>query len=322
MIIGYSFLYPPPISLFLYLDNWLIRDPIRNRLVSHTMYCLQTVQSLGFILNLKKSDWIQAQKFTFIGMEFLTQQNIVRVPADCIESLFLTIKLFLSQTQVSARTFLSLLGKLIAAADFVLLGRLHLRLLQMSLICLETSYSSSQSSGFDQQYDSISFEMVDGHQSLRSGNVHSFSRSQCIPFYGCQSLLMGSSSRVMRLAFHGRWSEDQSQLYINMLEIMAICLALKKAIKYIHHSCVLISTVNTTVVSYINKQGEHIPPTYAWRYGKSSIGAWNTILLSEFVIIQANSIYWQIVFRDWIDLSKQNGLWINQWRIPFYKCSI
>ena len=36
---------------------------------------------------------------------------------------------------------------------------------------------------------------------------------------------------------------------------MAIILALKKAIKYIHHSCVMISTDNTTMVSCINKQG-------------------------------------------------------------------
>ena len=105
------------ISLF---DDWLIR------LLSHTIYCLQTVQSLGLIPNLKKSDLIPAQKFTFIGMEFLTQQNIVSVPADHMDSLLLTIKLFLSQTQVSAQTFLSLLGKLSAAADFVFLGRLHL----------------------------------------------------------------------------------------------------------------------------------------------------------------------------------------------------
>ena len=118
------------ILLFLYLDDRLIS----NRLVSHTTYCLQTVQSLGFIPNLKKSDLIPAQKFTFIGMEFLTQQNIVRVPADPIVSLLLTIKLFLSQTQVSTRTFLSLLGKLNAAADLVLLGRLHLRPLQMCLL--------------------------------------------------------------------------------------------------------------------------------------------------------------------------------------------
>ena len=40
-----------------------------------------------------------------------------------------------------------------------------------------------------------------------------------------------------------------------MLEMMAIRLALKQAITFIHHSCIMISTDNTTVVSYINKQG-------------------------------------------------------------------
>ena len=67
-------------------------------------------------------------------MEFQTKQNIVRVPADCIDSLLLTIKLFLSQIEVLARTFFSLLGKHSAAADFILLGRLHLQPLQMRLL--------------------------------------------------------------------------------------------------------------------------------------------------------------------------------------------
>ena len=60
----------------------------------------------------------------------------------------------------------------------------------------------------------------------------------------------------MRLSFHGRWTEDQSQFLINLLEMMAIRLALKQAISFIHHSCLMISTDNTTVVSFINKQAE------------------------------------------------------------------
>ena len=47
------------IPIFPYLDDWLIRDLIRNRLISHTKYSLQTVQSLGFIPNLKKSELIR-----------------------------------------------------------------------------------------------------------------------------------------------------------------------------------------------------------------------------------------------------------------------
>ena len=44
------------VSLFSYLDDWLIRDLIRNRLISHARSPLQMVQNLGFIPNLKKSD--------------------------------------------------------------------------------------------------------------------------------------------------------------------------------------------------------------------------------------------------------------------------
>ena len=66
----------------------------------------------------------------------------------------------------------------------------------VSLICLETSHSSSRSSGSIQQYDSIPFKMVDGHQLLCSGHVHSSSGSQYIIVYGCQPLWIGSSSRA------------------------------------------------------------------------------------------------------------------------------
>ena len=41
----------------------------------------------------------------------------------------------------------------------------------------------------------------------------------------------GAHLEPIRLSFHGRWSENQSQLHINMLKMMAICLALKKANK-------------------------------------------------------------------------------------------
>ena len=95
--------------------------------------------------------------------------------------------------------------------------------------------------------------MVDGHQSLCSGKVHSFSRSQFIPLYGCQSLWIGSSSRVdetiLSWLLLGRPIPPPYQYSGNDGHF------LKKAIKYIHHFCVIISPDNTTVVSYINKQG-------------------------------------------------------------------
>ena len=83
------------VSLFPYLDDWLIRDLIHNRFISNTKYTFQMVKNLNFIPNLKKSDLIPTKEFTFIGMEFLTQQKIVRVPANRVKALILTIKTIL-----------------------------------------------------------------------------------------------------------------------------------------------------------------------------------------------------------------------------------
>ena len=112
---------------------------------------------------------------------------------DRVKALILTIKTILSQTQILARTSLSLLGKLSAAADlirqtaFTTSANVH-------IISLETSRSSLRSSGYDQQYDQSPFEMMDEYQSLRSRYAHSLSRPQDIHLYGCQLFQLGSSS--------------------------------------------------------------------------------------------------------------------------------
>ena len=214
------------------------------------------VQNMGFIPNLKKSDLIPTQEFTFIGMEFLTQQNIVRVPAGRVKVLILAIKTILSQTQISAQTFLSLLGKLSAAADLILLGRLHLQLLQMCLLSVWKPHVLP----VDHQV-TINC-MIKVHLKWWMNTNHFVQGMPIHPpdpkiflYTDASHFGWGAQLELMSLSFHGRWSEDQSQLHINMLEIMAICFTLIRAFKYIHHSCAMISTNNTTVVSYINKQG-------------------------------------------------------------------
>ena len=251
-----AFLRQRAISVFPYLDDWLIKNLIHNRLITQTKNCIQTIQSLGFLPNLKKSNLFPAQKFTFIGMEFLTQQNLVRVPADRVQNLILTIKKIMSAKHVSARTFLSLLGKLSAAADLVLLGRLHLRPLQMCLLSVwkphilpldhPISINGMIRSHLQWWINPIRFETG---TSIHPPDPKFFLYTDA-SHYG-----WGAHLEPTTLSFHGRWTENQSQLHINMLEMMAIRLALKQAKTFIHHSCIMISTDNTTVVSYINKQG-------------------------------------------------------------------
>ena len=128
-----TFLRRRAITLHPYLDDWLARNQNHQRLLEHRQFILSLINSLGLIINYEKSDLVPAQMFTFIGMEFLTHINIVRVPQTRQMKILETVRMFSQKTSVSARDFLSLLGQLNAATDLVMLVRLHLRPLQMFL---------------------------------------------------------------------------------------------------------------------------------------------------------------------------------------------
>ena len=65
----------------------------------------------------------------------------------------------------------------------------------------------------------------------------------------------GSHLEPEGLLYRGVLSKTQVRLHINILEMMAISLTLRKALQFIKNSTVLISTDNTTVVAYLNRQG-------------------------------------------------------------------
>ena len=126
--------------------------------------------------------------------------------------------------------------------------------------------------------------MVGKYQSLHSRNTYSPARPQNIPLYGCQSLRLGSSSgtdeSILSWSLVGRpipapyrhvGNNGHSFRTDKNLKIYSpsLCHDLYRQHKWPH-----IST----------SKEEHIPPTYAWRYGRLSLG---------FVISQANSMFWQ-----------------------------
>ena len=245
------------ITHFPYLDNLVIRDLIHGRLTSQTIYCLQTAQSLGFIPNL---DFKPAQEFTFIGMEFLTQQNIVKVPPDCIESLLLTIKHFLTKTKVSARTVLSLLGKLSAAENLVVLRRLHLRPLQMCLLSVWKPHILP----LDHQVPITSMIRLylkwwlETNRFAQGTFIHPQDPNAFL-FTDAIHYGWGAHLEPMRLSFHGRCTEDQSQLHINILE-MASHFALKEAMHYLHHLCYDIRQYSSGIIYQQTRRNRPLPP--------------------------------------------------------------
>ena len=54
----------------------------------------------------------------------------------------------------------------------------------------------------------------------------------------------------------GPWSDQEKRLHINVLELKAVSLALLQFKDQCQNQTVLVATDNSTVVAYINKQGE------------------------------------------------------------------
>ncbi|MBV2113508.1 MAG: reverse transcriptase-like protein [Candidatus Thiodiazotropha sp. (ex Ctena orbiculata)] len=249
-------LHKKAITLFPYLDDWLSKNQNRQLLLEHRHFTVHLISSLGLLINQEKSDLIPSQNFNFIGMEFLTLTNTVRIPLERIQSLLLTINAFLLKRIVTARQFLSLLGKLNAAADFVVLGRLHLRPLQMSLLAqwrphilpLDHQIQISQNIRHHLIWWNNRQRFLSGVPIKIPTHTHQLFTDASVTGWGAHLEPEG-------ILLHGIWNQFQREFHINLLELMAISIALKFAHPHIINSTVLICTDNTTVVSYIRKQG-------------------------------------------------------------------
>ena len=119
--------------LLQYFDDWLLHQLNRQVLLQDLRSSWDKIQSLGLLLNPDKSELIPSQDFTFVGMNFLTHLDRVRVPPPRAADLIHQVLVFSQRRGTSAREFLSLLGMLSAASALVHLGRLQLRPLQFYL---------------------------------------------------------------------------------------------------------------------------------------------------------------------------------------------
>ena len=67
-----QYVYRRGIKFHYYLDDWLIRcyDPVV--LFDYLQFVLNLAICLGWLVNLKKSDLVPSQQFTYLGLDFNT----------------------------------------------------------------------------------------------------------------------------------------------------------------------------------------------------------------------------------------------------------
>ena len=242
------------IRVRMYLDDWLVLSQSRETCLVHTLEVRQLAESLGFTLNLEKSDLNPAQSFVYLGMIIDTQSMTVRPGDKRLRHLALQLAQLRSQVHASARQLFSLLGSMESLAALVPLGRLFKRPLQRGL---SQRWSPTRGSWDDRIQLGDWFLLATDRWLdvawLSSGVPLVPATPQLQLFTDASSV--GWGAHVEDLSAAGVWSAEQTLLHVNWLEMEAVRLALRAFQSFLHQKAVLLCTDNTTVACYLNKQG-------------------------------------------------------------------
>ena len=241
------------IRIHQYLDDWLVRAGSHQVCLRHTQHLVKICQDLGWLVNLDKSELEPKQIFDFVGYQFDLKFGRVWLTLDRWQSLQEKILEILDQPTCPVRQFMSLIGLLTATEKQVHLGRLHMRPIQWHL---KNSWHVPES------LEKVIPIPISLHPHLQwwllEDNV--LSGQPLHPIKHALQLFTDASkegwgAHLNYRTARGSWSLPESRLHINYLELKAVLLALKEFTDLCTGQIVLVATDNTTVVSYINKEG-------------------------------------------------------------------
>lgn len=248
-----GFLHQKGVSVVPYLDDWLIHNPNREVLLQHRTLVLETLQQIGLIVNLQKSQLEPSQDLEFLGVRFQFQRGIAQLPlhrAQATQALAIQMS---RAKRLSYHEAASLQGSLNWAASWIPLGRLHLRPLQQYLRSKGLAVRSCPPQRVDP--DRMA-EMLAPWRVLdfltRGIPIQRF-RAQCVIHTDASEAGWGAHLEGAQAS--GLWGHSHRGLHINHLELQAVFLALQAFLPQVHGRHVLVATDNTSVVAYINHQG-------------------------------------------------------------------
>jgi hypothetical protein len=298
------------LHLFLYLDDSLMRNTTRFRLLVQIPLLTEIFDLLGFLRNERKSCLIPSQQFIFLGVYYDLLQAIARIPEDRWQKISNIIPVMLSKHTSPARSWCVLIGLLTSAQNYVLLGRLHVRRLQLQLNRYWVPRSDM----------SVPIPLSETcRQQLRwwLNREHVMMGVSILPFSPSVHLFTDASTQgwgahVGDLLLSGVWSKGESSLHSNILEMKAVLLAVQQSLHILSNQSILLSTDNSTVVCYVNKQGGTHSPSLFLLVEELLLLLHQTALRSRQNTFRAPGMCWPISYRDRTRYSSRSGPFIRE----------
>ena len=224
------------------------------------------VAELGFFINTEKSKPTPSQCPTFLGASLDLQAGLARPSRERLRNLKQCVSLFLATSGAPARAWLRLLGLMASMVDVPKFCRLRMRPIQLHLLSF---YRPSRNTISHLVPTSA---WLDPHLRwwLHDANLLgglAFRKPRPSLTVTTDASLSGWGATLGQRQVAGCWGPEHSSAHINVLELLAVTYALECFRRVVVGQAVLVESDNTTVVSYINRQGGTRSPqlcTHTW----------------------------------------------------------
>ena len=248
-----AYLHCQGVSVIPYLDDWLVHHPDRQILLRHQALLIDTLDLVGFILNRKKSELDLTQDLQFLGIHLRLDLGRALLPESKAGEIVACARHLSSLKVLDYSQVSHLMGSLNWASGLIPLGRLYLRPLQRHFHSLGlTSRFTPPRRSDPVVLANLLRHWLDPHFLTSGIPICPFQADYTI-FTDASSQGWGAHMGDSKVS--GFWTRIDRKLHIICLELKAVIRALQHWAPLLQGHQVMIATDNSTVVSYINKQG-------------------------------------------------------------------
>jgi len=218
----------------------------------NTQFLITLLRRLGFLPNIQKSHLTPTRELVHLGKLYNTQEMVVRVPQAKLQNISNTALSTQRKSSVSLRQIAHILGLMEDARAAMTIAASHYRGLQQQLTQNIIVHP------WDHQIILNQVSLADLHWWAHKATNFNGRPIQTIPpdrTIQSDASLEGWGAVFGNQTAQGRWTKEEKNLHINILELMAAKLALQSFLQNQSNLHVKIQLDNTTAVAYIKHQG-------------------------------------------------------------------
>ena len=245
--------------LIIYLDDILMLEEDPARLNSELGLLQELFQALGLVINKEKSHLRPTQEITLLRFQISVKSMSISLQVEKLRKIAQDTRKPLRRNTVSVRELTAFVGKTRATRQAILVATSFHRHLQALINRVIPHLSMKETcEGYNQ--------MVELSQGARkeltwwSQEAVTWNSAPIIP--PAPGLIIETNASLARwgaccggVQSCGLWSREEQEMHINVLELLAVTLAVKSFTKNRKNIETLITTDNRTAMAYINHLG-------------------------------------------------------------------